>query len=157
MYKRIKRIMTANIAINGIIAALYIVLTLVNPLSFGIINVRIADLIPIIAVIDSKKRIGVTIGMVTANLFSPFGLADAVVAVLICLCSFYGVPAHIDNEKERTLMLSIFTAFFVSIEISLFTGIPFLVELLIMLATQIPICFIGASIYHRIEREFKNV
>ena len=78
-----------GIAINGIIAGLYIVLTLINPLSFSVINIRIADFIPVIAIIDNKKRLGVTLGMAIANFFSPFGLIDVVVALMICLFSFY--------------------------------------------------------------------
>ena len=78
-----------TIAINGIIAALYIALTLITPFSFGVINVRLSDVIPAIGCIDKRYRWGVTVGMILANLFSPYGLVDVCVAVLICFCAFF--------------------------------------------------------------------
>lgn len=143
------------IAINGIIASLYIVITLINPLSFGIINIRIADFIPAIAIIDRKKAIGITVGMTTANLFSPFGLSDVGIALLICLFSFYGT-VHIKDENVRIFLLAISTAILVSLEISFFTHIPFIFELSIMLITQILMCFVGATVYRKIDKIFKN-
>lgn len=147
--------MYKNIALNGIISALYIMLTIINPLSFGIINIRIADFIPVIGVIDKRYRLGVTIGMIISNLFSPFGVVDVFVAIAICLFSFYGTCKA--RENIRILLLAISTSVLVSCEISILTHIPFVIETLIMLATQIPMCFIGAKTYHKIERVFKNV
>ena len=145
-----------GIAINGIIAGLYIVLTLINPLSFGVINIRIADFIPVIAIIDNKKRLGVTLGMAIANFFSPFGLIDVVVALMICLFSFY-LMNGIKNKNIRILLLAISTSVLVSVEISTLSHTPFIFELMMLLATQIPMCFIGAAILKKIERYFTNV
>lgn len=140
-----------GIAINGIIAGLYIVLTLINPLSFGVINIRIADFIPVIAIIDNKKRLGVTLGMAIANFFSLFGLIDVVVALMICLFSFY-LMNGIKSKNIRILLLAISTSVLVSVEISTLSHTPFIFELLIMLITQIPMCFIGATLWSKIER-----
>lgn len=140
-----------GIAINGIIAGLYIVLTLINPLSFGVINIRIADFIPVMAIIDNKKRLGVTLGMAIANFFSPFGLIDVVVAVMICLFSFY-LMNGIKSKNIRILLLAISTSVLVSVEISTLSHTPFIFELMMLLATQIPMCFIGATLWSKIER-----
>ena len=140
-----------GIAINGIIAGLYIVLTLINPLSFGVINIRIADFIPVIAIIDNKKRLGVTLGMAIANFFSLFGLIDVVVALMICLFSFY-LMNGIKSKNIRILLLAISTSVLVSIEVSTLSHMPLIFELLIMLITQIPMCFIGAALWSKIER-----
>lgn len=145
-----------GIAINGIIAGLYIVLTLINPLSFGVINIRIADFIPVMAIIDNKKRLGVTLGMAIANFFSPFGLIDVVVALMICLFSFY-LMNGIKSKNIRILLLAISTSVLVSIEVSTLSHTPFIFELMMLLATQIPMCFIGAAIFKKIERYFTNV
>ena len=145
-----------GIAINGIIAGLYIVLTLINPLSFGVINIRIADFIPVMAIIDNKKRLGVTLGMAIANFFSPFGLIDVVVALMICLFSFY-LMNGIKSKNIRILLLAISTSVLVSVEISILSHTPFIFELMMLLATQIPMCFIGAAIFKKIERYFTNV
>ena len=140
-----------GIAINGIIAGLYIVLTLINPLSFGVINIRIADFIPVMAIIDNKKRLGVTLGMAIANFFSPFGLIDVVVAVMICLFSFY-LMNGIASKNIRILLLAISTSVLVSFEVSALSHTPLIFELMIMLITQIPMCFIGATLWSKIER-----
>lgn len=146
----------ARITINGIMAGLYCVLILVNPLSFSIVNIRIADFIPVIVIIDDRMRWGVTLGMVSANFFSPFGLIDVIVALAFYLNSLC-LTRSIKNKNIRLLLLAIITSVYVSVETSTLSHTPFIFELMMLLATQIPMCFIGAAIFNKIERYFTNV
>ena len=69
-----------DIALAVVFAALYAVgVALLAPISFHIIQVRVADaLLPLVMLFGSPVVIGITIGTLFANLFSPFGILDIV-------------------------------------------------------------------------------
>ena len=115
---------TKVIAINAALAALYIALTLCSPLSFGIINFRLADAVQVIACVDKRTRKGISAGMITANLFSPFGVCDALAAVVICAVTF-GAGWSIRSEKARVWLLILATSLIVGVEISVLEGVSF--------------------------------
>lgn len=142
-----------TIAINGIIAALYIALTLISPFSFGVINVRLSDVIPAIGCIDKRYRWGVTVGMVIANLFSPYGLIDVCVAVLICFCAFF-----LGGQKVeiRAMILILATALFVSLELSFIEKIPFLWIYIEMVISETLLTILGLTFFKKIEKTYKK-
>lgn len=115
---------TNTIALNAVLAALYIALTLLSPLSFGAVNFRIADAVQVIACINKRTRVGISIGMVAANLFSPFGLVDALAAMVICAVTF-GAGWSIRSEKARVWLLILATSLIVGVEISVLEGVSF--------------------------------
>ncbi len=65
------------VARAGIIAAVYIVLTLlVKPIAFGPIQFRIPEALTMLAFIDPAAILGLTVGVFFANFGSPLGLVD---------------------------------------------------------------------------------
>ncbi|MBQ1884688.1 MAG: QueT transporter family protein [Bacteroidales bacterium] len=142
-----------TIAINGIIAALYIALTLISPFSFGVVNIRLSDVIPAIGCIDKRYRWGVTVGMILANLFSPYGLVDVCVAVLICFCAFF-----LGGQKVeiRAVILIFATATFVSLELSVVEKIPFLWIFIEMLISETLLTILGLTFFRKIEKTYKK-
>ena len=69
-----------DVALAVVLAALYAVgVALLAPISFHIIQVRVADaLLPLVIIFGFPAVIGITIGTVFANLLSPFGILDIV-------------------------------------------------------------------------------
>ena len=80
---------------NAMIAAIYVVLLYVFQfLSFELIQFRIAELLLVLILFNSKSFYGITIGTFVGNLlFSPYGFVDAVVGTiatiitLLCMIS----------------------------------------------------------------------
>jgi uncharacterized membrane protein len=65
------------IARAGIIAAIYIVVTLlIKPIAYGPIQFRIPEALTILAFIDPAAILGLTVGVFFANFASPLGLVD---------------------------------------------------------------------------------
>ncbi len=65
------------VARAGIIAAVYIILTLlVKPIAFGPIQFRIPEALTMLAFIDPAAILGLTVGVFFANFASPLGLVD---------------------------------------------------------------------------------
>lgn len=65
------------VARAGIIAAIYLVITLlIKPIAFGPIQFRIPEALTILAFIDPAAILGLTLGVFFANFASPLGLVD---------------------------------------------------------------------------------
>ena len=71
---------TRKIALASVIAALYAIgVILLAPISFLIFQVRIADaLIPLSILFGWPVIVGVTLGNIVANIYSPFGYIDVI-------------------------------------------------------------------------------
>jgi uncharacterized membrane protein len=70
-----------EVALTAVLAAIYAIGTVVlAPISFLAFQVRVTDaLIPLAFYLKRPAVVGVTIGVIIANLFSPFGFMDIIV------------------------------------------------------------------------------
>jgi uncharacterized membrane protein len=74
----------------AVIAAIYAVLTiLLAPVSYGPVQVRISEALTPLAYIDPAAIIGLYVGALIANLFSPFGLIDILFGSLLTLIAAF--------------------------------------------------------------------
>lgn len=140
---------TNTIALNAVLAALYIALTLLSPFSFGTVNFRIADAVQVIACINKRTRGGISIGMAAANLFSPFGLVDVLAAVIICVISF-GVGWAIPSEIIRVWLLVLVSALVVGAELCALEGLPFWMMFAGVFLSETILCWAGYLAIKRI-------
>lgn len=135
---------------NAILSALYIVLTLISPFSFGLINFRAADIIQVVACLDKRTRIGISLGMVLANLFSPYGIIDVLTAIVICLISFY-FGWRIKGEKIRVGFLILTVSIAVATEICFMNNVPFLAIFAAMIISETLMCSAGYAIMKKLK------
>ncbi|MCS7111279.1 MAG: QueT transporter family protein [Ignisphaera sp.] len=70
-----------------VIAAVYISLVvLLHPLSFGPIQIRVADMLsPLPYIMGIESVLALTLGTAVANIFSPFGIWDIVIGTVCTL------------------------------------------------------------------------
>ncbi|MDR2649689.1 MAG: QueT transporter family protein [Clostridiales bacterium] len=84
--------LTKRIAISGVIAALYVVLTLgLAPISFEAVQFRISEILNLMAFIDPLYGAGVILGCFIANSFSPFGLPDIIFGTLATAVAIFAI------------------------------------------------------------------
>lgn len=75
-----------NIALNGIIAALYVALTVAcGPLSYEFMQFRFSELFNLFVFFNPTTTVGLTLGCLIANLFSTVGLLDIVLGTATTL------------------------------------------------------------------------
>lgn len=80
------KITTKSIARTGIIAAMYAACSLIlAPFSYGTIQFRVAEMLTLTPVLFPEGIVGVTIGCLIANAFSPIGVFDLIFGTLITL------------------------------------------------------------------------
>lgn len=77
---------TKQIIIIAMIAALYFVLTLPGAtVSYGPIQIRFSEIFTVFPILFPEAVIGVTLGCLIANSFSPFLIYDMTIGVLVTL------------------------------------------------------------------------
>lgn len=111
-----------DIAYNGVLAALYVVLTLLTyPFSFLGMQIRIAEILVFVCFFRKDYTIGLVVGCALANLFSPIGLMDALFGtlstLLSCLCIMF-----CKHLLVATIFPIVFNSFIVGFEIYYFVG-----------------------------------
>lgn len=83
---------TTRLTLAGVVAAIYVVLTVTLPqLSYGPIQIRFAEALCILPFIFPETIVGVTLGCLISNLLSPFGVIDIVFGTLATLISVLAV------------------------------------------------------------------
>lgn len=119
------------IATTGIIAALYVAVTLlVAPFGFTEIQFRVSEMFNHLVAFSPSFMPGIVIGVFIANLFSPLGIFDLVFGVghsIITLAIFIFICKFVKNIWARLIINSLlftFTMFIISFELVLAGEIP---------------------------------
>lgn len=85
----------------AITAAVYTVATLaIAPLSYGAIQLRLSEVMTLLAFIDPVYIIGLVLGCAISNLYSPLGIIDVIVGTSATLISVYMI------SKTKSLLIS---------------------------------------------------
>ncbi len=133
----------------GLVMALYIVLSLLMPqMGYGPIQFRLAEILTLLAFVDSSYVLPITLACAIVNFWSPFGLVDVVFG---SLHSFIALKAM--TKTDNIYLASIFPAIFsviIALEILIFSPEAisfFLVAGQIMLSQFIIVSLIGVPIF----------
>lgn len=89
-----------KMALNGVIAAVYAVLTFINPLSFGVVQFRVSTLLLPLAVFVPQIRAGLVLGTAIGNLNSSLGVIDIIVGSVVSAIAVYVIP----KAKVKVIM-----------------------------------------------------
>jgi uncharacterized membrane protein len=149
-----------DIALTAIFAALYATLVYaLIPISFLALQFRFAGVLrPAIG----KKwilAVGYAIGVVAANIFSPFGVWDLVFMPAVSL--FAGLAGYLVAKKfsGNYFITGAIIAFIVPVALSWMLsniiGLPLIETFVYLLISEQIICFLGALIFRAIDTRYK--
>lgn len=97
-----------GLAKGGIIAALYIAVTLVfAPISYGSIQFRISEIFNNLAVFNKRYIWALTIGCAIANCFSPLGIVDVIfgsLGTLLMTGLSYLLSRHVKSTTGKLVI-----------------------------------------------------
>ncbi len=114
-----------RLAVNALIAALYLDITLVTAaFAYRDIQFRIAEILILLVFFRKDYLIGVTVGCFLANLFGPLGFVDAVFGSLATLASGLLI-AYSKRLFVATLYPVFINGFVVGAELYFLEGLPF--------------------------------
>lgn len=148
-----------EVALIAILAATYAIGTLVlAPISFLAFQVRVTDaLIPLAFFLKRPAVAGVTIGVVIANLFSPFGFMDIIVGTA---ANFLAASTCMYAPKWWLAWVTpcVIIPVFVGAELAFFLGadlfLIFTFEVLV--GTLIAVAIIGTLVLKAVMETFKQ-
>ncbi|MCR5332476.1 MAG: QueT transporter family protein [Bacilli bacterium] len=137
-----------SITANGIVAALYFLLTFITaPFSYMGVQVRIAEVLILLCFFRRDYVIGTTLGCILANLLSPLGAWDVLFGSLATLVS--GLLISFTRQLFiATLWPVITNAFVVGAELYFLLELPFWTNVgLVALGEFIAVSCIGYALF----------
>lgn len=136
------------------IAALYAALTIAfQPISYGPVQVRIAEALTILPIFYAEAVPGLFLGCLIANIYGPFGILDVVLGSLLTL-----VAAFLTYRLRKKVVLAflspvVVNGFGVAAYLTFLTNVPFLIlSFQIMLGELIAVVGLGSLVYAAILR-----
>jgi len=124
------------------IAAIYVVLNIIfAPISYGPIQVRIAEALVVLPFIDPSAIIGLFLGCFLANVIGPLGMVDIMGGSLCTLVAAY-LTYKVKNPKLAPLPPVLINAFGVSIYLHLIFDLPYWITVLYIGIGEVIACYI---------------
>lgn len=144
---------TKNIAVSGVIAALYVAVSLlVAPFAFGAVQFRIAEMFNHLIVFNKKYFFGIILGVFVTNMFSPmasydltFGVAQSIITLSLTILATKYVKGNIARMVINTVLFSI-TMCIIALELMLALDFPFFYSWLTAAAGEFTVLAIGIPI-----------
>ena len=126
------------IAMNAMIAAVYAVLTiLISPIAYGAVQMRLTEIIVLLACYNKKFIPGLTIGCLLANLASPMGLYDICFGTAATLIACLGMY-YFKNVFVGAFIGGAVNGLIVGLELYLALELPFMINAFYVFARCIP-------------------
>jgi len=124
------------------IAAIYVVLNIIfAPISYGPIQVRIAEALVVLPFIDPSAIIGLFLGCILANIYGGLGMVDIIGGSLCTLVAAY-LTYKVKNPKLAPLPPVLINAFGVSIYLHLLFDLPYWITVLYIGIGEVIACYI---------------
>ena len=140
-----------KIASNALLSALYVVLTVVNPIGWGALQLRVSEMLMVIPFFNRKYIYGAIIGVIIANSFSPLGVIDVAVGALCCIIS-YTLSKHIKNKYINACIYSAVAGVLVGLELKIVFRLPFIPSAISVFISSLIITFIGVFIFKKYDK-----
>ncbi|WP_318614789.1 QueT transporter family protein [Sporosarcina sp. YIM B06819] len=142
-----------TLATSGIIAALYVAVTLlVAPFGFTNVQFRISEMFNHLVVFNKKFIFAIVLGVFVANLFSPLGLYDLVfgvgqslIALTITIFSAKFISGIVKRMFFNTAVFT-FLMCIIAFELNLALELPFLFTWLTVAVGEFVVMIIGVPI-----------
>lgn len=141
------------LAVSGIIASLYIAVSmLISPFGFTNVQFRISEMFNHLVVFNKKYMLGIVIGVLITNLFSPlgiydlaFGVGQSILSLAITILSARFIKGQLARMIFNTIVFT-FMMFLIAFELHLVLKLPFLFTWLTVAAGEFIVMAVGIPI-----------
>ncbi len=139
-----------NISLGAMLAALYIVTTALNPIGYGIIQLRISAIITMLPFYRKEFRVPCIAAVAIANWFSPLGLIDVAAGILLWTLAYYLIDQICRNIYLKCDLVALLSGVIIGGELSLVLEAPFLFNFISISVSQMIVFVIGTVCWKRI-------
>ena len=166
-------ITTKRLVRTALIAAIYVVLTLLfAPISYGGVQFRVSEVLVLLAFFDPFYIGGLTFGCFIANMLGPNGPADIIIGTFATFLSVGAISLTAKFMKNKvslfvsSLWPAVFNGILIGLELSLFItpDVPFWInglqvaagELVVISIVGVPVFTVLKNMYPSLLRENKT-
>jgi uncharacterized membrane protein len=154
------RLNTKKLAVVTVFAALYAVgVVFLAPISFGIVQVRVADaMLPLAMIFGLPGALGLSLGCLVSNVFGGLGIVDivggATANLVACTLAWYiGRKGRGAQRFLGTVAITVVVALIVGGYLSVLLSVPLEISLLgVLVGEMIAVNFIGFPLEEAIRR-----
>ena len=126
---------------GALIAAIYTVLCIaLQPISYGAIQLRVAEALTVLPIVYKEAIPGIFIGVLLANIFGGFGLADIVFGSLTSLAAAY-LTYRFRHSFAAYLFPVVLNAFIISVYLHALANLPYWATVLSIGASEAVVVF----------------
>lgn len=142
---------------TAVVAAIYAALTIsMAPISYGAIQFRIPEVLTLLAFLNPHFAPGLIIGCFIANLFSPFGMIDALIGTLATAIAVYAMR-YAKNMWMASLTPTIANGIIVGIEVAVLCNLPILETMMyVALGEFVVVTIIGVPVFKAISKKIQK-
>lgn len=140
------------VAMNAMIATVYAVLTIAcASISYGVINLRISEIIVFLAFFNRKYIPGLIVGCFLANLASPMGIYDVVfgtiATILVCVAMY-----RLKNLYLAAIAGGVMNGIIVGAELYWVLDLPFMINAFYVFVGETIVLIIGAILFQLLQK-----
>ncbi len=148
-----QKLNSKKIAMVGVTAAIYAVMTVaMAPISYGAVQLRLSEVMTLLAFIDPIFVPGLVLGNFIANLFSPFGLPDVIFGTLATFIAVFAM-SKMKSMFFASFMPMIANGIIIGLELMIFTKMPFVsTALYVALGEFLVVTVLGYPIFKLITK-----
>jgi len=157
--KLIKVVIKMNFTIKdlikqALIAAIYLVLVIIFwEFSFKEIQFRIAEILLILIFFDKKSIIGLTLGVIIANFFSPLLLFDLTFGVLASILSFFVLLLLKRWPYLALVFPALINGFIIGLGLAIIYELPYFITILTVFIGEFLVVYgLGLPLYYLLKR-----
>lgn len=158
--KSSSRIHVSDLAKTGLVAALYVTVTLMlSVISFGVIQLRLSEMFNYLALYHKRYIVAVTLGVVIANFMSPTWILDVPIggtATLLLLLLCRAVTKKMPNNVWKiatTAILFTLSMFTVAFQLTILLDVPFWPTYLSVALGEFVSMAVGGIIIHTLSKK----
>ncbi len=147
-----------SLARAALIAAVYVVLVYAfQPVSFGVIQLRVAEALTVLPVLFPEAIAGLYVGVLLANILGGLGLWDIFGGSLVTLIAAYVTYRYRDSWIAYASPI-VFNALLISIYLHFIFAQPYLlVAVSIGISQSIVVLFIGVPLIHFLKSKLHSI
>ncbi len=143
---------TKELTKQGIVATIYVTISLLlAPISYGMVQFRIAEAFLVLPFYDRKFTLGVTLGCLIVNMFSPIGIVDVLFGTTATLITCL-LAARVKRMVFIAPLTAVLNGLIIGAELHFVLGLPFLLSLAGVAFGELVVVSIGSVAAKVLER-----
>lgn len=143
---------TKRITTGALLAALYIVTTALNPIGYGIIQLRLSAIISLVPFYRKEYQLPCIAAVAIANWFSPLGVIDVAVGIILWTLAYYIVDRVCGNLYFKCGATALLSGVLIGGELAFVLRAPFVLNFISIAASQMIVFSIGIICLDRLFR-----